>query len=69
MAGAGSEEMDELMELFRGMRTDADQAIQLLTSGQHTIDDKAAILEQVRACRDEIDSRIKEHRDQREERA
>ena len=61
--------MDELIEIFRGMRVDADQAIQLLTSGQHKIDDAAAILGRVRACRDEIDSLIRKYGDQREERA
>jgi hypothetical protein len=61
--------MDELIELFRGMRTDADQAIQLLTSGPHSIGDKAAILERIKACRDEIDSLIQKYGDPREERA
>jgi hypothetical protein len=61
--------MNELIELLRGMRTDADQAIQLLTSGQHTIDDKAAILGRIKACRDEIDSLIQQYGDPREERA
>jgi hypothetical protein len=32
--------MDEVMEILRGMRMDADQAIQLLTLGQHTIEDE-----------------------------
>ena len=59
--------MDELIEIFRGMRTDADQAIQLLTSSQHNIDDGAAILDRVRACRHEIDLLIKEYGDPRED--
>jgi hypothetical protein len=61
--------MDELMEIFRGMRMDADQAIQLLTSGQHRIEDTAPILDRRRACRDEIDSLVKQYGDEREERA
>jgi hypothetical protein len=61
--------MDELMEILRGMRTDADQAIQLLASGQHKIEDTAAILERVRACRAEIDGLIQKYGDPREERA
>ena len=65
--------MDELMEIFRGMRSDADQAIQLLTSGQRVTrsnkEDTAAILDQVRAWRDEIDSLIKKYGDPRDERA
>jgi hypothetical protein len=61
--------MSELIDIFRGMRTDADQAIQLLTSGQHTIEDTAAILDRVKACRDEIDGLIKQYGDRREERA
>jgi len=61
--------MDELMEILRGMRTDADQAIQLLTSGQHGIEDAPAILERIRACRNEIDGLIEKYGDPREERA
>jgi hypothetical protein len=61
--------MDELMEILRGMRVDADQALQLLTSGQHSIEHGAAMLERIRACRDDIDALIKEYGDQREERA
>jgi hypothetical protein len=61
--------MDELMEILRGMRVDADQAIQLLTAGTHKINDTPAILDRVKACRDEIDRLINEYGDQREERA
>jgi hypothetical protein len=65
--------MDELMEIFRGMRSDADQAIQLLTSGQRALhsdqEDTAAILDRVRAWRSEIDSLIKKYGDPRDERA
>ena len=65
--------MDELMEIFRGMRADADQAIQLLTSDQHAAhpnkEDAAAILDQVRTWRNEIDSLIKKYSDPRDERA
>jgi hypothetical protein len=61
--------MDELMEILRGMRTDADQAIQLLASNQHNIEDAAAILARVRACRAEIDGVIERYGDPREERA
>ncbi len=61
--------MDELIEIFRGMRTDADQAIQLFKLGEHQIADSAAILDRVRTCRDEIDNLIKEYGDPREERA
>jgi hypothetical protein len=63
--------MDELMEIFRGMRSDADQAIQLLTSGQHATrskEDIAAILDRVRAWRNEIDSLIHKYGDPRDER-
>jgi hypothetical protein len=56
------------------MRTDADQAVQLLTSGQHGSDvtnpeDTAAVLAQIRAWRDEIDNLIKQYGDPRDERA
>jgi hypothetical protein len=61
--------MDELMEILRGMRTDADQAIQILTSGQHGIQDTPAILDRVRACRNEIDGLIQKYGDPRGERA
>jgi hypothetical protein len=61
--------MDELMEILRGMRMDADQAIQLLTAGERGIENTAAILNRIRACRDEIDGLIKQYGDQREERA
>jgi hypothetical protein len=64
--------MDELMEIFRGMRSDADQAIQLLTSDQHAghsnKEDAAAILNRVRTWRDEIDSLITQYSDARDER-
>jgi hypothetical protein len=65
--------MDELMKIFRGMRSDADQAIQLLTSGQHVTgssrEDTTAILDRVRAWREEIDSVLKRYGDARDERA
>ena len=61
--------MSELMDILRGMRTDADQAIQLLTSGQLGIEDAPAILARIRTCRNEIDSVIEKYGDPREERA
>ena len=62
--------MDELMDIFRGMRTDADQAIQLLTSGErHPSKEETAILERVRAWRDEIDSLSRQYGDPRDERS
>jgi hypothetical protein len=38
----GPKTMGDLIAIFRTMRSDADQAIQLLTSGEHNIEDKAA---------------------------
>jgi hypothetical protein len=61
--------MDELMEILRGMRVDADQAIQLLTSGKHNVDEAAGILDRLRTCREEIDALIRKYGDPREERA
>lgn len=61
--------MDDLMTVFRSMRADADQAIQLLTSGQHNIDDTAAILDRIRSWRDELDRLIGKYGDPRDERA
>ncbi len=61
--------MDELIAIFRSMRTDADQAIQLLTSGQHDIDDTAAILDRIRTWREELDSLVGKYGDPRDERA
>jgi hypothetical protein len=66
---AGANSMDELMEILRGMRTDADQAIQLLTSGHHRIENTTEILERIRAWREEIDGVIQRYGDPREERA
>jgi hypothetical protein len=66
--------MDELMSILRSMRTDADQAIQLLTLGQPAnrskpIDEAAAILERIRTWRDELDRLIEKYGDSRDERA
>jgi hypothetical protein len=55
--------MDELMEILRGIRVDADQAIQLLASGQHNIENAGAILDRIRACRNQIDRLINEYGD------
>ena len=61
--------MDELIEILRGIRVDADQAIQFLVSGQHKIENAGAILDRIKACRQEIDNLINEYGDPREERA
>jgi hypothetical protein len=66
--------MDELMSILRSMRTDADQAIQLLTSGKpatgsKAILDAAAILDRLKTWRDELDRLIDKHGDPRDERA
>jgi hypothetical protein len=54
------------MEILRGMRVYADQGIQLLTSGTHKIDNTPAILDRVKASRDEIDRLITNWRSTRE---
>ena len=61
--------MNELMEILRGMRMDADQAIQLLTSDRHDVENAPVILNRMNALRDQIDGLIKEYGDYREERA
>lgn len=66
--------MDELVARFRSMRVDADQAIQLLTSGDfaagpHKIDDPAVLLDRLKTWRDELDRLIKRYGDPRAERA
>jgi hypothetical protein len=61
--------MDELIAIFRSMRADADQAIQLLTSGQiETHSDTAAALERIRTWRTELDNLIEKYGDPRDER-
>jgi hypothetical protein len=65
--------MDELISILRSMRTDADQAIQLLSSDEATIhskalDDRAAILARIKAWRDELNSLIAKYGDPRDER-
>lgn len=61
--------MDELIEIFRSMRWDADQAIQLLSSGQHDIEDTPVILDRVKAWREEIDALVARYGDPRDERS
>jgi hypothetical protein len=60
--------MNELIHIFRGMRMDADQAIQLIASGQHDIEDGPVILDRVKAWRDEIDALVARYGDPRDER-
>ena len=69
-AQIGAKRMDELIVIFRRMRTDADQAIQLLTSGQlQAHSDTAAALERIRTWRNELDNLIEKYGDPRDERA
>jgi hypothetical protein len=61
--------MDELIAIFRSMRSDADQAIQLLTSGKlEAHSDTAAALERIRMWRTELDNLIEKYGDLRDER-